>query len=157
MTWSFHTKNGDLNLGGAGGGFAIVTGQQKLVQDLKNWLLEPRGTDPIHPDYGALLDGGLLPDGTEADSIIGNELNAETLILIESEVRRVLGAYQQQQLDRLTAESALYGGKNTFSAGEILVAVQNVALQQASDTVLVTVTIQTGDGDQLTFSQPLGT
>lgn len=155
MTWSFHTRNGDLNLGGSGGGFATVTGQQKLVQDLKNWLLEPRGTDPLHPDFGAVLDGGLLPDGSFADSIIGNELNSEALLLIESEVRRVLAAYQQQQLDRLTRETTLYGGKNTFAMGEILTAVQSVRLQQASDTVLVTVTIQTGDGNTITFSQPL--
>lgn len=155
MTWSFHTRNGDLNLGGSGGGFATVTGQQKLVQDLKNWLLEPRGTDPLHPDFGAVLDGGLLPDGSFADSIIGNELTSEALLLIESEVRRVLAAYQQQQLDRLTRETTLYGGKNTFAMGEILTAVQSVRLQQASDTVLVTVTIQTGDGNTITFSQPL--
>lgn len=154
MTWSFHTKNGDLNFAGPGG-FATVTGQQKLIQDLKNWLLEPRGTDPIHPDYGAILDGGTLPDGSYADSIIGGELSGEALVLIESEVRRVLGAYQQQQLDRLTREMALYGGKNTFSMGEILVGVTGVALQQVSDAVLVTCTIQTGDGDQLSFTQPL--
>lgn len=156
MTWSFQTKNGDLNLSGPGG-FATVTGQQKLVQDLRNWLLEPRGTDPLHPDYGALLDGGLLPDGTLADPIIGNELTNEALVLIESEIRRVLAAYQQQQLDRLTAESALYGGKNTFSAGEILAGVIGVDMQQVSDTVLVTITIQAGDGSQVTFTQPLTT
>ncbi len=154
MTWSFHTKNGDLNLGGTGG-FATVTGQQKLVQDLKNWLLEPRGTDPLHPDFGAVLDGGLLPDGSFADSLIGNELTAEALVLVESEVRRVLGAYQQQQLDRLTRENSLYGGKNTFSLGEVLASVGAVSLQQANDTVIVTVTIQTGDGDSISFTQPL--
>lgn len=155
MTWSFHTKNGDLNLGGAGGGFATVTGQQKLVQDLKNWLLEPRGTDPLHPDFGAVLDGGLLPDGSIADSLIGTQLTNEALVLIESEVRRVLASYQQQQLDRLTRENTLYGGKNTFSAGEVLVGVTGVTLQQVSDTVLVTVSIQTGDGDSISFTQPL--
>lgn len=154
MTWSFHTKNGDLNFAGPGG-FATVTGQQKLIQDLKNWLLEPRGTDALHPDYGAVLDGGLLPDGSEAESLIGSQLTSEALVLVESEIRRVLAAYQQQQLDRLTRESALYGGKNTFSAGEILVAVQAVNVQQVADTVFVTVTIQTGDGDQISFTQPL--
>lgn len=154
MTWSFHTKNGDLNLGGTGG-FATVTGQQKLVQDLKNWLLEPRGTDPLHPDFGAVLDGGLLPDGSFSDSLIGNELTAEALVLVESEVRRVLASYQQQQLDRLTRENSLYGGKNTFSLGEVLASVNAVSLQQANDTVIVTVTIQTGDGDSISFTQPL--
>ena len=156
MTWSFHVKNGDLNFAGPGG-FATVTGQQKLIQDLKNWILEPRGTDPMHPDFGAVLDGGLLPDGSYADAIIGQQLTAEAMVLVESEIRRVLGAYQQQQLDRLNRESALYGGKNTFNLGEVLVAVSSVTLQQLADTVLVNVTIQTGDGDQLSFTQPLST
>ena len=154
MTWSFHTKNGDLNFAGPGG-FATVTGQQKLIQDLKHWLLEPRGSDPLHPDYGAVLDGGLLPDGSIAESLIGSQLTAEALVLVESEIRRVLASYQQQQLDRLTAESALYAGKNTFSAGEILVGITAVSVQQVADTVFVTVTLQTGDGDQISFTQPL--
>lgn len=154
MTWSFHIKNGDLNFAGPGG-FATVTGQQKLVQDLKNWFLEPQGTDPFHLDYGAILDGGTLADGSQADPIIGNVLSAEAIVLIESEVRRVLSAYQQQQLNRLNAESALYGGKNTFAVGEILAGVLGVDLQQVADVVLVTCTLQTGDGNQISFTQPL--
>lgn len=154
MTYSLQVKNGDLNFGGPGG-FATVTGQSKLVQDLKNWILEPRGTDPIHPDYGALLDGGTMPDGTDADPIIGDLITSATLVLIESEIRRVLAAYQQQQLDRLNREIVQYGGKNTFSMGEVLVAVTAVTCTQVSDTVLVTVSIQAGDGSSLTFSQPL--
>lgn len=154
MTWSFQVKNGDLNFAGPGG-FATVTGQQKLIQDLKNWLLTPRGTDPLHPDFGAILDGGINPDGSDADPIIGDVITAATLVLIESEVRRVLGAYQQQQLDRLNREVILYSGKNTFSMGEVLVAITNVTCTQIGDTVLVSCSIQTGDGSSLTFSQPL--
>lgn len=154
MSWSFHIKNGDLNLAGPGG-FATVSGQQKLIQDLKNWILTPRGTDPMHPDYGSVLDGGMLPDGTQVNSFLGGLFTSENLVEIESEVRRALAAYQQQQLDRLTRESALYGGKNTFSAGEILVSVDDVSLQQVGDTVLVTCLISTGNGDQLSFSQAL--
>lgn len=154
MSWSFHIKNGDLNLAGPGG-FATVTGQQKLIQDLKDWILTPRGTDPMHPDYGSVLDGGLNADGTQADSYIGGLITSESLIEIEAEVRRVLAAYQQQQLDRLTRENALFGGKNTFSAGEILAAVMDVNMQQINDTVLATCVIQTANGDQLSFSQAL--
>lgn len=154
MTYSLQVFNGDLNFGGPGG-FAIVTGQNKLIQDLKDWILEPRGTDPIHPDYGALLDGGALPDGTVQGPIIGDLITPATMILIESEVRRILGAYQQQQLDRLNREMVQYGGKNTFSMGEVLLAINGVTLQQVSDTVLVNVSITTGDGSNLTFQQPL--
>jgi phage baseplate assembly protein W len=152
MSWSFYIRNGDLSFAGPGG-FATVSGQQKLIQDLKNWLLEPRGTDPMHPDYGCILDGGLLPDGTVSDGMIGNVLTSESLVDVESEVRRVMQAYQQQQLDRLQRESAQFAGKNTFSAGEILATVVTVNIQQVADTVLVNPIIQTADGDQLSFTQ----
>ena len=154
MSWSFYIRNGDLSLAGPGG-FATVQGQQKLIQDLKNWLLYPRRTDPMHPDYGSILAGGTLPDGSPAGSMIGDLMTSEALVEIESETRRILQAYQQQQLDRLTNESALYGGKNTFSAGEILASVLNVTTQQIADTVIVICSIQTADGSQLTFSQPV--
>lgn len=154
MTWSLSLVNGDLSPAGPGG-LGTVSGQQKLVQDLKDWLLEPRGTDPIHPDYGSTLDGGILPDGTYVDPVIGDLLTSESLLVIESEVRRVLAAYQQQQLDRITREAAQYGGKNTFAPGEILSSVSAVNVQQVADTVFVQIVIQTADGDQLAFTQAL--
>lgn len=154
MTWSLAIVNGDLSFAGPGG-YATVTGQSKLMQDLRDWLLEPRGTDPIHPDYGSTLDGGTLPDGTPADSVIGDLITSESLLTIETEVRRVLAAYQQQQLDRITSEAAIYGGKNTFAAGEILSSVDAVNVQQVADTVFVQCVIQTADGDQLSFTQAL--
>lgn len=156
MTWSFHLKNGDLNFAGPGG-FATVTGQQKLIQDIKDWLLEPRGTDPMHPDYGSTLNGGVMPDGTLVDSVVGQPITGETLLDIESEVRRVLAAYQQQQQSRLTDEAAKYAGKNTFSAGEILAQVLAVNLQQQADTVFVQIVLQTADGSQVSFVQPVAT
>ena len=154
MSWSFHVKNGDLNFAGPGG-FATVTGQQKLVQDLKNWLLEPRGTDPFHPDYGSVLDGGVLPDGSDVDSTIGNLISGETLLNIEAEVRRILNGYQQQQLERINRESVIYNGKNTFSSGEILAVVEDVQITQVGDVVLVRCVIRTGSGDAISFTQPL--
>jgi hypothetical protein len=154
VSWSFHVKNGDLNFAGPGG-FATVTGQQKLVQDLKNWLLEPRGTDPFHPDYGSVLDGGTLPDGTSVNSQIGNLVSGEILLNIEAEVRRILTGYQQQQLDRLNRETLLYGGKNTFNSSEILASIEDVVIQQLGDVVLVRCVLRTASGDAISFAQAL--
>lgn len=154
MTWSFHVKNGDLNFAGPGG-FATVTGQQKLVQDLKNWLLEPRGTDPFHPDYGSVLDGGVMPDGREVVSTIGSTIDGEAQLNIEAEVRRILTSYQQIQLDRINRESVVYGGKNTFSNGEILASIQDVVITHYGDTIMAQCVIRTGSGDAISFVQPL--
>lgn len=154
MTWSLAVINGDLSLAGPGG-YATVTGQQKLLQDLRNWILEPRGTDPFHVDYGSTLDGGTLPDGSTVDSVIGDLITSENLLTIESEVRRVLAAYQQQQLDRITTEAGLYKGKNTFAASEILQSVDEVNIQPVADMVFVQCVITTASGDQTSFTQAL--
>ena len=154
MTWSLQIKNGDLSFAGPGG-FAAVAGTAKLVQDLKHWLLEPRGSDPFHPGYGSSLDGGQLSDGSVIASSLGNLFTREDLLSIEAEIRRVLSAYQLTQSQRLDRETIQYGGKNTFSAGEILQTVTDVDVRQLGDTAVVKISLATANGDLLTFTQPL--
>lgn len=154
MSWSFQIKNGDLTFAGPGG-FATVSGTNKLVQDLRHWLLEPRGTDPMHPEFGSTLDGGELADGTVVASTIGGLFTTDDLLAIESEIRRILNAYQLIQAQRLTRETMQFGGKNTFSAGEILRTVNDVKVEQLGDTAVVTIAITTANGNNLQFIQPL--
>jgi hypothetical protein len=151
MTWSFAIKNGDLSLSGPGG-LASVSGSNKLIQDLRHWLLEPRGTDPMHAGYGSTLDGGTLEDGTRVGSSIGGLFVAEDLIAIEAEVRRVLAAYMQVQADRLSREQTSFGGRNTFSQGEILRTVNDVQVRQLADVALVNIDISTADGSRVTMT-----
>jgi len=154
MSWSLYVRNGDLSLSGPGG-FAIVTGSQKLVQDLKHWILENRGSDPFHPEYGSTLDGGMLPDGTLVPTSIGEVVDRERLMTIESEVRRILIAYQEQQQDRLQREASLYDGKNTFAPGEIRYEVDSVEVEQIADKVVVFVTITTDTGQTIPMGVPV--
>lgn len=154
MSWSFKLSQGDLDLSGPGG-FATVTGTDKLIQDLKNWILEPRGTDPFHPDYGSTLDGGTLPDGTTTPSAIGTLVTAEALMSIESETRRILSSYQQQQIARMTNDATLYGGKNTMAVGEVLSGVSDVNIDQIADVVIVNPVLQTSDGNAVSFTTTL--
>lgn len=137
------------------GGFSTVTGTQKLVQDLRNWILEPRGTDPSTPDYGSTLDGGSLPDGSWVEPAIGGLATPEELMDIEAEIRRILNAYQQQQATRINQEVILYSGKNTFAPGEILASINDVQLIQILTTLLVSVSITTADGDNIQITQPI--
>jgi hypothetical protein len=154
MSWSFHLMNGDLNT--SLNGYGVVTGTQKLIQDLKNWILEPRGSDPNHIDYGSTIDGVVTPNGAFAETNIGAEINQERLMDVEAELRRVLAAYQQQQIDRGRQDAMNFGGKNTFSAGEILYKIIDVEVRAIQDTVLARISIQTDAGQILNFVQPVG-
>ena len=148
-------KNGDLSLSGPGG-FAAVTGQNKLVQDLKHWLLEPRGSDPFHPEWGSTLDGGQLSDGTIIASTIGGLFTGEDLLAIEAEIRRILNAYQLLQAQRIGRETIQFSGKNTFSSGEVLRTVNDVDIKQLGDVAVANVQLTTAAGSLLTFNQPIG-
>lgn len=155
MSWSFQIINGDLNPSGPGG-YSIVTGSQKLLQDLRIWLLTPKGSDPLHLDYGSLLDGG-YDNGQPVASQLGTVIDQTRLMALEAEVRRVLYAYQQQQMDRLYADQVALKGKNTFAPGELLYDVTNVQLSQIQDVVVIAVTIQTADGTLLNVTTPVST
>lgn len=155
MTYSLNIRGGDLSLGGPGG-LSTITGTEKLIQDLKCWILEPMGTDPLHPDYGSMLDGGNVPGSGVQAGLIGTTLDNVALLKVEAEVKRILTLYQQQQINRIQIEQSIYNGKNTYTFGEVLFSIDSVIATQFKDTVIVNVSIRTANGQTLTFSQPLG-
>lgn len=152
MSWSLQLRNGDLSLGGTQ--LATVTGSQKLVQDLRCALLEPRGWDDLHPTYGSLLDGGRDDMGVEVDSIIGTSNWERIALRVEGEIRRICGLQQQAQLARAKADRYTYG-ESTLAPSELLVRVSNVQMFQAQDNLLVQVTLETGTGDVAQIDIPL--
>jgi hypothetical protein len=59
MSYSLRVEGGDLVVGNKRA-LEVVTGKEKLFQDLKLWLLERVGTDPSTPTFGSRLDGGVV-------------------------------------------------------------------------------------------------
>lgn len=155
MTYSLNIMGGDLSLGGPGG-LSTVTGGEKLIQDLKCWLLEAIGTDPLHPDYGSKLDGGGAPGSPQQWGMIGSEIDSTSLMMVEAEVRRILNQYQQQQVNRIQIEQTLYNGKNTYVMGEILYSIDSVTASRFKDTIIVNANIRTANGQSLSLTQPVG-
>lgn len=143
MSWSLRIHNGDLSLGTSG--LNTVTGSEKLTQDLRCALLEPMGTDPLHPSYGSILDGGVDPQGNAHASIIGQTNDHETQTLVAAEVRRICRSYQGSQIARNQTDVAIYG-KSTLTADEALLSVADVSVQQFMTQMMVTVHLQTGLG-----------
>src|ERR1051325_1057251 len=106
MSWSLQVSYGDFPV--SGNSLGIVAGANKLGQDLRHWVLEKMGTDPLHLDYGSLIDGGRTSDGVEQESIIGHVNDRNARVLIESELRRIIQAYQRQQIARAKADRLVY-------------------------------------------------
>lgn len=142
MSWSLKIQNGDLALGSAS--YGTVTGSHKLVQDLRCYLLEHIGTDPLHPDYGSMLDGGRLPDGTEVPGYIGMQNDNFTMTEINAEIRRIVNQYQALQLDRARSDRNIYG-KATFTKGEVLLGVSAIEFENNMDSLNITIGLITGD------------
>jgi hypothetical protein len=152
MTWSLAIQNGDLALSGSD--YTIVTGEDKLIQDLTCYILERLGTDPNHPDYGSILNGGVDGSGTVIPSMIGVNNNTIAQSRVQGELQRILLAYQNMQLARAKSDIALYG-KTTFSRGEVLLSVDSFTMQSTLDTLSVIIGITTGNNTSVTLNIPL--
>lgn len=153
MTWSLALRHGDLDLS-PNASLGTVTGSDKLVQDLRCFLLERMGSDDLHPTFGSLLDGGFR-DGQYVEGVIG-VLNDELAALaVETEIRRMVAAYQAAQLARARGDRATYG-KATLTKGEVLLSLDAIDIVQASETMVITLHLTTGD-DQAILTLGLGT
>ncbi len=129
MSRSFRLVNGDLGL--AGPTVDTVSGTQKLLQDLDCWLRERFQVDRFHRGYGSTLD-----------MYIGGVIDNDTTLNIESEVYRVLGNYQNLQLQRVTENPERY------SPAELLDTVLGVRATLYYDRVNVAVSIVTAARQQ---------
>lgn len=152
MSWSLQLRNGDLALGGAS--FGQVSGQAKLAQDLRCALLEPRGTDDMHPTFGSLIDGGLDDLGVYQHSLIGSDNWGFAALQIEADIRRICLNYQRSQLERARQDRFQYGS-STLTPDELLLQVESINMIQAQDRLLVTVSIITGNGNTITLDVPV--
>lgn len=144
MSWSLLIANGDIAFNGRD--MTQVEGAQKVVQDLACCILEPMGTDDMHPYFGSLIDGGTAPDGTFNSGVIGEPNNNFTATYVGVEIERICHQYQAQQKDRYTADVAVYG-RSTITASEALLNVQTVVATSAQDHLLIHATLDTGSGE----------
>lgn len=153
MSYSLRVEGGDIVVGSSRS-LEVVTGKQKLFQDLKLWILERIGTDPATPLFGSTLDGGTI-NGQELPSFIGQLASQENLNFIKSEVLDLLQKYQQAQLAKMKRELIEYGGRHTLSGDEILHTIDSVSVRQIDTTVLVRVTCTTMNKTNFNLTIPL--
>ena len=125
MTYSLRVSNGDLVL--QGNQLDIVSGMDKLSQDMQLWVAERYGIDRFHPAMGSLLQ-----------NFIGSAITAGTQVGVQQEVLRVLDNYAKVQL------KAFKENPQNFSYSELLISVDAVNVSISYDTVGVSVQITNG-------------
>lgn len=153
MSWSLQLRAGDFAIDGSS--FSVVTGSNKLVQDIRCAILEHMGTDEDHPWFGSLIDGGRL-NGVEQESIIATDDWNSAILAVEGEIRRIVDQYQKQQITRSEQDKTTYG-KPTLTPAELLMGVSNLEFFQAQDNLLCRVTLITGANSEIPLNVPLGT
>lgn len=155
MSQSFALVNGDLLIG-QGRAFQIVTGNDKLVQDLQLWILERIGTDPATPTYGSRLDGG-VEDGQVDISYIGQIVSQSTLTGIRTEVIRLIQNYQAMQYNKIRAETIAYQGQTTLDNDEVIDSINTITTTAMGTTVVVQVSLNLLSGDVIKLTLPVAT
>jgi len=154
MSWSLEILGGDLNLNSRTSGMGIVTGANKTYQDLRGEFLETMGNDPMHPEYGSLIDGGVTPNGDLVESQIGSIIDAGVMFSLEAEIRRVIEKFANNQHDKLLSESQVgNGGRHTFSPNEIISSVASIDAKQFGTTLAFRVALVMDRGQTIEFVQ----
>lgn len=152
MSWSLQLQNGDFALSGAS--LATVTDANKLTQDLRCVLAEHMGDDDMHPTYGSLIDGGVTSSGQVVPSVIGMNAPEQIATSIQSEVQRIAAAYQAQQLNRAKDDLTTYN-RVSLTPAEVLLSVSDVGFTQETDSLLVTITLSTAAGEDISVALPI--
>lgn len=113
----------------------IVSGAEKLSQDMSVWLRERYGVDRFHLTYGSVLQ-----------DFIGSIVTDNTKNAIQSEVLRILRNYQKLQM------RALKSSPNLLSLTELLQSIDSVYAYVSFDTVQVQVRVSNAVGQLTTVS-----
>jgi hypothetical protein len=134
---SLKVANGDLSV--RAGRLEVVSGAEKLKQDLTLWLTEKFEDDRFHKTYGSILD-----------NYIGGVITEDVVAKVRSETLRVLANYQQLQIQHFRDDPSKY------SPQELLQNVNGVDISVSYDKVVVIVRITTAARVSATVNVPIG-
>lgn len=137
MTYTIALKNGDWDFSTSRHG-KVITGRDKLVQCLTQWLLESRGVDRFHPTYGSNIQ-----------SMVGIQRTEPNRLSIENEIRQSCNDYMNYISSDFEQDPAKY------SKDEIIVQVMSVESYYIGEELHATVTVRTLSGEKRTVEVPV--
>jgi len=152
MTWSLALQNGDLAINNSS--ISVVTGQDKMFQDLECFFLTPLGYDKNNPNYGSILLGGQDVSGDAYEPITSDLNDGATASEFSTEIQRVLLAYQNMQLARAKQDQTAYG-LTTLSRGEVLLTVNEIDITQIQVNANINISVTSANGSDLNVTVPV--
>jgi len=144
---------GDLNFISDRSGAAIKSGRDKVYQDLRNALMEPMGSDIMHPDYGSLLDGGRLPNGRVQESFLGSD-SSLSIMKIKEEIGRIVQRYVDSQNIRIDNDRQTYG-RTTIQDSEIIESILGIQHRMFGNKLVVKVDLLMRNSNVVSITQPI--
>lgn len=132
--------NGDLAISGAGG-YATLSGVDRIRQDLTLALWEEYGTDRFHPRYGSIVK-----------QYLGSPITPELQQLVKAEVNRVIQNYialQQAEVIRGTQ----FDVTGVFDTSDVVRSLDGIDVHTALDAIYVRATLTTLARERVTISR----
>lgn len=145
----FALVHGDLMIG-TDGSYLMVTGAQRIQQDLTLALSDIYGTDRFHPSWGSILP-----------EYLGNINNGTMITLIKAEVNRVLQNYLTITQSGVIQQSMMNVTNNnnpgaSYSTSDVVRSVDSINVSATLDTIYVSVSLTTLAGQSITIGQKVG-
>lgn len=135
--------SGDLVVGH--GGHALISGSQKIRQDLALALGETLGHDRFHRSWGSTLP-----------AFIGQNIDSSTNAAIRAEAQRVVAQYISVHDDYIQADQVA-GGRSRFGTADVVGDVTAISATQNFDTIKVQVSLRTLAGTTITVNRTVTT
>lgn len=152
MSKSLAIVGGDLSIQNRA--YQTVSGKDKLIQDLRNWILEPLGTDPATPNFGTRLDG-VVSDTEEFSGVIGGMITQQIIDELKAEIIDMLETYQALQIAKMQSEVVTYDGQTTLDPDEVIQSIDSIDAVQAADTIIIQIVLTTFSASSIQITIPV--
>jgi phage baseplate assembly protein W len=141
---TFALIHGDLALDGSGG-YAMLSGADRIRQDLSLALLEEYGSDRFHPKYGSIVK-----------SYVGNVIDENLQQLVKAEINRVVVTYiGLQQAEVLRDSTVDIAGR--FTTSDVVRNITSIDVHTTYDTIYVAATLETLARETIAISKQITT
>ena len=121
--------NGDLRI--VQGGYQLLTGTDRIRQDLTLALLEEYNTDRFHPNWGSIIM-----------RYIGNVITPELEMLVRAEVNRVVQNYIAICQAEIILDSVV-DVKNRFTTSDVVRRLVEITTSTYEDRINVVLALET--------------